>query len=239
MTNILTPEDKKNLEKIGLYLNANNSKIVSINIEDVEEKFDIKTIDVNEFTYFSRTAYGKLIPIPERFLPILKKILDSCQDKFSDVDLDEFEFINWGEINIEINTISKKIDVKYRISYMESLPPETSSFSAEEDEGIDNLFKEFLENNSTEIQETMELRFDGGGDSGYIEASFEGGLLVPADIEDFCYKVLSDLYGGWENDEGANGAFYFNTKNKTIELEFIANEYLNRNYTLFEESYEL
>jgi hypothetical protein len=55
------------------------------------------------------------------------------------------------------------------------------------------------------------VSYNGGGDSGYIEGTYEsekGTGDVPAGIEDICYSLLEE-YGGWEINEGSQGTIVF------------------------------
>ena len=79
----------------------------------------------------------------------------------------------------------------------------------------------------------MVLEYNGGGDSGYIESQFGSGENVPANIEDFCYNALEDSHGGWEINEGSQGRFVFDKKNKIITLEHTYNEESNEKLNLF------
>ena len=91
------------------------------------------------------------------------------------------------------------------------------------------------------------VTFDGGGDSGQIEAvesyggdetaslpdgevtlsrySYRSGkvehvaLSVPEAIEDLCYALLGQEHGGWENNEGGYGEFIFDVVGNTIALD--------------------
>jgi hypothetical protein len=83
----------------------------------------------------------------------------------------------------------------------------------------------------------LRLEYNGGGDSGYIESKFDSGESVPADIEDWCYRVLEDMHGGWEINEGSNGSFNFDTVNKVITLEHTYNVERNASLVLFKESF--
>ena len=94
-----------------------------------------------------------------------------------------------------------------------------------------------------EIQEVtpdnlVSLRYNGSGDSGYMESSFENGVLVPAEVEDFCYRLLENQHGGWEINEGSQGEFIFNIDNNSVSLEHQYNTEETLNYTLFSESFE-
>jgi hypothetical protein len=49
-------------------------------------------------------------------------------------------------------------------------------------------------------------------------------------IQDACYGYLEHTHGGWENNDGAYGAFEINVSERTIDLEF------NGRYTATETS---
>lgn len=38
-------------------------------------------------------------------------------------------------------------------------------------------------------------------------------------VEDICWQLLSSQHGGWENNDGGEGKFTINVKNKKIHLE--------------------
>lgn len=96
---------------------------------------------------------------------------------------------------------------------------------------------------------TITINFDGCGDSGQIEevSAFNGSekstipqtpvkfedvlwgsnirhehddLSLSDAVENLCYGYLSQMYGGWENNDGAFGQFTFNVARRTIEFEF-------------------
>jgi hypothetical protein len=86
----------------------------------------------------------------------------------------------------------------------------------------------------------LELVYNGSGDSGYIESSFEeNGDGVPAHIEDWCYRVLEDNFGGWEINEGSDGKFVFNFNDGTVTLYHTMNVEEEAMDTLYEESFAL
>lgn len=96
--------------------------------------------------------------------------------------------------------------------------------------------------------DTMEVGFDGCGDSGQIEgiAPRRAGETVPLPdvtiachcaeygeealagstetlryaIEELCYGFLEIEYSGWENNDGAFGEFTFDVAARTITLDF-------------------
>jgi len=116
----------------------------------------------------------------------------------------------------------------------------------------DNLFDGLIAAGITHVTVT----FDGHGDSGLIEsiAAWSGETAVdfPAtkmayaaltwdnpeveirelSLEDVVERLaddfLSDLHGGWENKDGAYGAFCFDAAARCIHLEFNAHEDVQR-----------
>jgi hypothetical protein len=77
-----------------------------------------------------------------------------------------------------------------------------------------------------------EVRFNGGGDDGYIESDMiiDSGSKPSqrvedfAGLDDFLYNMLGN-FGGWEIDEGSFGNFLIDTRAGTITLNFTWNEY--------------
>jgi hypothetical protein len=97
---------------------------------------------------------------------------------------------------------------------------------------------------------TITVSFDGEGDSGQIDdvTAYAGGQttqlpatpinlrlaqwgrpdLISAErslheaVETLCYGDLEQEYSGWENNDGAYGAFEFNVSERTISLSFNA-----------------
>jgi hypothetical protein len=73
---------------------------------------------------------------------------------------------------------------------------------------------------------TASVSFEGSGDSGSLNdyMDIEGQSEdISAGLEDLLYKLLSNHYDGWENNEGASGDFIFNPSDGEIQLEFLEN----------------
>lgn len=110
---------------------------------------------------------------------------------------------------------------------------------------------------------SVKVTFDGAGDSGQIEdvtafiadmkteipktpialerVTWGSGVRRSSDsvplsdaVEDLCYGYLAQMYGGWENNDGAFGEFNFDIAKRTIEFEFNGRytEYSTDNHTL-------
>jgi hypothetical protein len=43
---------------------------------------------------------------------------------------------------------------------------------------------------------------------------------IPKPIEELLYSILNGNHAGWENNEGAQGSWEFNSGNKTIFFDF-------------------
>lgn len=44
-------------------------------------------------------------------------------------------------------------------------------------------------------------------------------ITLSAAIEEFCWDVLEEKHGGWENDEGADGNFHFDVEGRSVSFE--------------------
>lgn len=200
---------------------------------DAYDSTDLTDIDVNEWTHF---ANNYSVEVPEQLHPILKKLLENTQKRYNNIDVDtNGNDINYARFDVNIDTEKQEILVNYWYTYYATSDSQSNTF----DESDDDVVGEILQTvkDVSEGLNLMELRYNGSGDSGYIEGTFENGEPVPAGIEDYCYRILEDNYGGWEINEGSQGAFYFNLNEKTITLEHQYNTEETQNYTLHEESF--
>lgn len=91
-------------------------------------------------------------------------------------------------------------------------------------ERFDNMKKlndpNFVNQYAEELGPHLEVTYDGGGDSGYIQDE-EG---IPAVFGEISFEILSAFYSGWEINEGSRG---------TITYDFINNK-VSINHDLFE-----
>lgn len=73
----------------------------------------------------------------------------------------------------------------------------------------------------------IEVEFNGGGDSGYIEDhgfTREGETInLPDPLTNLLYTMLEANYGGWEINEGSSGKFFIMPKEKSVSLSFFWN----------------
>jgi hypothetical protein len=93
--------------------------------------------------------------------------------------------------------------------------------------------------NMIEIPEDgyLNLKYNGGGDSGYIESDFDNGQPVPTEIEEWGYQQLEENFGGWEINEGSQGEFQFDFNEKTVVLAHTYNTILDKSNTIWDEDF--
>jgi hypothetical protein len=227
MKEILTPEEKKYLRSVSNYLKSLGLNIGNIEF-DVESGWD--TVDMNELTHFSN-RYGA--EIPEGLVIILKKIIDHIHKNdlaFHDIHEDT----SWIRGEIDIDGDKQEITAsEYWTEY--GTHDEITNTFEDEPEIFSELKELFKDGN---VPEKLEVRFDGGGDSGYINSLFENTKIpVPAGIEDYCYNLLEQDFGGWEINEGSQGNFVFYMNDEIVELNFSENTEIGKTNTLYEEKF--
>jgi hypothetical protein len=227
MKEILTPEEKKYLRSVSNYLKSLGLNTGNIEF-DVESGWD--TVDMNELTHFSN-RYGA--EIPEGLVIILKKIIDYIHENdlaFHDIHEDT----SWIRGEIDIDGDKQEITAsEYWTEY--GTHDEITNTFEDEPEIFSELKELFKDGN---VPEKLEVRFDGGGDSGYINSLFENTKIpVPANIEDYCYNLLEQDFGGWEINEGSQGNFVFYMNDEIVELNFSENTEIGKTNTLYEEKF--
>jgi hypothetical protein len=230
--NILTPEEKKYLGKVSRYISSLGMSYGEIQFE-MEPDDDEISYRENYFpTHFENNYNAE---IPDGLVPILKKIIGYVDDEGLYRELPDDGYIDYQRFDITIYTGEKK-EISLTHSY---------SFQTEgESEGgeYDDMIEEWEEKgvfNDTEIPEDnyLVLKYNGGGDSGYIESNFENGEPVPTEVEEWCYQQLEENFGGWEINEGSQGEFQFDFNEKTVILSHTYNIEESKSNTLWEEEF--
>jgi len=230
--NILTPEEKKYLGKISRYLNSLGMSYGEIQFE-MEPDQEVIDYSPNDFpTHFENNYNAE---IPDGLVPILKKIIGYVDDDGLHSEVPNDGYIDYQRFDITIYVNEKK-----EISLTHSYSYQTEGGS----EGVeyDDMIEEWEEKgvfNDTSIPEDnyLVLKYNGGGDSGYIESNFESGQSVPPPVEEWCYQQLEENFGGWEINEGSQGEFQFDFNEKTVILSHAYNIEESRSNTLWEEEF--
>jgi hypothetical protein len=237
MKGILTPEEKQYLRRISNYLGSMGMQDGNIEIDmDNQEEFDYDNVDWDYITHFSNNYNAD---IPSGLIPILQKIMKYCDDNnlIKEPFMDD---MNYQRLEYDIDVDSKEISFTRWWSFYTR--GEGSSVTWEDEQGKE-LFEHWeesgvLEDLTIPDDGILKVTYNGSGDSGYLESSFnETGDGVPAAIEDWCYRELSDNYSGWEINEGSDGEFIFNFHDMTVELIHTENIEDNASNTYYEESF--
>ena len=229
--NILTPEEKKYLGRVSRYLASMGMNYGEINFEMEPDDEEISYSEYGFPTHFDNNYYAE---IPDGLVPILKKIIDYVDDDGLYSNLPDGSDIDYQRFEITIDGVKKEISLTHIYSY----------YSEGDSTGIeyDDMIEEWEEKGifeDIEIPEDgyMVLKYNGGGDSGYIESDFDNGERSPDEIEEWCYKQLEENFGGWEINEGSQGEFQFDFNEKTVILSHTYNTMLDSSNTIWEEEF--
>jgi len=234
---LLTPEDKQYLRRVCRYLGSLGMQDGSIEMDiDTGFDFDFSDIDWEQETHFSNNYSAE---VPDGLTPIFKKIADYIQenDIFQSPNDEE---LNYERIDFDIDCERQELSVNHWWTFYARGDGNSVTWDAEEDKemfeewGKDGVFEDLtIPDNGI-----LTVKYNGSGDSGYIESSFEETSDgVPTSIEDWCYNQLERNFGGWEINEGSDGEFIFNFHDTTIELNHTYNTEENATDTIYEESF--
>jgi hypothetical protein len=235
MSNILTLEEKKYLQRICRYLGSLGMTHGSIEFDHDYSEFDCEDIDWKRITSFSNNYSAE---IPEGLKEISKKLLNHvCENGL--INSPDVEDINWQRIEVDIDCDESTISVAHDYNYYELGETETDTRSLEEDSENESLIEVFdiLEDDPDIEDRVLTIDYNGSGDSGYIEDSFTNGFSVPAAVSDFCYNMLENRFGGWEINEGSQGNFEIDLDRKEITLNHTYNLDETGRDTVFEEDF--
>jgi len=229
--NILTPEEKNYIGKVSRYLRSMGMSYGEIQFE-MEPDQEVIDYSPNNFpTHFENNYNAE---IPDGLVPILKKIIGYVDDDGLHSEVPNDGYLIYQRFDITINAMSGEISLTHSYSYQ----IEGGSQGIE----YDDMIEEWEEKgvfDDTEIPEDnyLVLKYNGGGDSGYIESNFESGQSVPTEVEEWCYQQLEENFGGWEINEGSQGEFQFDFNEKTVILSHAYNIEESRSNTLWEEEF--
>lgn len=236
MKNILTPEEKSLLRSGARYLRSRGAREGSVEIE-IEGSFD--DADDIKFQGYFDNLYN--VEIPNKLIPIFEKIFEYVIQqglyRYPDV-----ESLNYEKVVLEIDAVSQVLRVEHWYSYYDTEESSTRTWKLGEDyddvteDPLNEVFQT-LENDSDikPRRGILQVNYNGSGDSGYIEDYFEiGEGSIPDVVSDWCYRELENSHGGWEINEGSQGDFTFDLKNKEVELNHTYNTEENTSDTLLE-----
>jgi hypothetical protein len=235
--NILTPEEKKYLGKVSRYLASLGMTYGDIIFEMEPDDEEISYRENYFPTHFENNYTAE---IPDGLVPILKKIISYVDDDELYSELPNDGNIDYQRFEITIDSVKREISLTHMYSYQ----IEGGSEGVE----YDDIIEEWEEKgvfDDIEIPEDnyLVLKYNGGGDSGYIESHFDSGARnpygesVPTEVEEWCYQQLEENFGGWEINEGSQGEFQFDFNEKTVILSHTYNIEESKSNTLWEEEF--
>ena len=209
----LTPEELKTLQLFAYYCR-------SYGADSVYRTYYLSACskDWEDDRWYSRDVSGGIDGY-DRIDELIDKLVDdeSITDEFTECD---------GSQRIEV-----EIDCKERMLIINAYQTVYGSEPRGLDYDLENIKEEYGENAANAVEELFtylngrdaKVKFSGGGDDGYIEDDMivDGEQEdMPAAIEDLLYSMLNGNFAGWENNEGAQGSWEFNSGDKTILFDF-------------------
>jgi hypothetical protein len=209
----LTPEELKTLQVFAYYCRSNGADDVYTTIYLSACSRDWQ--DDNWYSNQIRTSIESYDKIDE----LIEKLVDnkSITDRFTECD---------GSQRIEVLIDCKeRILTIYAYETVYGSEPHGSTYELED---IESDYSEEEYNAVVELFERLgdsyaTVDFSGGGDDGFIEDFMyvnSEQVDIPKLIEELLYSMISRSFAGWENNEGAQGKWEFNPKDKTIFFDF-------------------
>jgi hypothetical protein len=209
----LTPEELKTLQVFAYYCRSNGA-------DDVYTTYYLSACsrDWEDGIWYSnqiRTSIESYDKIDE----LVEKLVDneSIIDRFTECDGSQ-------RIEVEIDCKERILSI-YAYETVYGSEPHGSTYD------LEDIESEFGEETLKAVEELFEhingregrVDFSGGGDSGYIEDYImidNEQFDIPKLIEEMLYSMLNGNYAGWENNEGAQGSWLFDSSEKTILFDF-------------------
>jgi hypothetical protein len=238
MKNIsLTEEQKKIFKRVEILAKSHRSKDGEVLItfdryqgSGFEEAWTAGELEIN-------TTNGRQYESYPPYYDLIKSLVFDNEHYFQE-PFDNFDD-SFGTIEAIYNINEKVLRFNADIRYYEPAYSERDiEFSEEETTNLINI-----KNSRPNLQgNTFRMRFDGGGDSGYLaDGENDAGdqVDIPSVFEDLGYKLLEDYFGGWEINEGSYGSIvidFSDPENVTAVIEMNMNEesseYYEYNFTV-------
>lgn len=224
----LTEEDEKYLARVVRYMQSFGKKSLTIteyyDNEDLEDILNQFKEEIPHLNFF----YQDRIDIPEGFKELVIKLIENSK---IEGEIDVYE-INSSSIELELTKDFIALNIYY---YYTESNNEGTTYEGEHDEEAMDMINLLDEYRDGDIE--LEVNYNGGGDSGYLEGNFSNGNSVPAEFEDWCYRKLEENYDGWEIDSGSAGRFVVNFNNNEIVIDHESYYEDSRGINVFEYSF--
>lgn len=217
----LTPDELKTLQLFAYYCR-------SYGADSVYRTYYLSACrkDWEDDRWYSNDVRGGIDGY-DRIDELIDKLVDdeSIVNEFNDCDGSQ-------RIEVEIDCKEKSLTITaYETVY--GTDPRGLDYD------LENIKEEYGEDAAKAVEELFtyldgrnaRVDFSGGGDDGYIEDDMwvdSERVDIPKPIDDLLYSMLNGNFAGWENNEGGQGSWEFNSGDKTIFFDF--------NYNTEEES---
>jgi len=210
---IVTEQQLKSLKLFSYYLQSYGIKKGYLDI--YVEGCAIDYMDDHVYNY--EDGHGGWADMYDSITEVVQDIVE----KNDLVKLEDCE--NRGTIRLIFDCVERILKVAiYEMIYGSN--PSSSNMTFDElDEEEQSLFQKLFDKMEEDGRVDTLVYFRGGGDSGDIDSHTENGYVLNDAILHFLYTWLENYYGGWEINEGSQGEFVFNAKEKTLELRFEEN----------------
>ena len=228
----LTDKQKHDLRRFSLILNSLN---MEDGVEYVYRHYDEWEGYEPEGPYYrNKNVKDELDFLPGSIGPLFEEIKDNF-----DTDLFYSDYYDnyTGGLQIFVNAEKKMLIVKYyyytlrtedsRIEKsFKDLSEMTNPWRSGERE-LTKLTNEDFLNEMKEIYGSyVELKYDGSGDSGWIDDNVDSekeSKVSTPQLENIAYEALEMFHAGWEINEGSSGSMTFNFENQTFIIDHYTN----------------
>ena len=239
----LTEKQKKDLNSFSLILN-------SLNMEDGVEwsyrYYDEWQDDEPYGPFYNNRDVGSEL----NFLPgSIGELFEEIKENFDTGNLyNEYYGTENGNLFFILNAEKKEIIVNYdyydMITEESNIEKNFSDFSnvtagwRGEERAVKTLTNQNVVNELIkQYSNFCKLKYDGGGDSGWIEDEIEteNGITkikketdadvdgIEANLETISYDLLELYYGGWEINEGSSGSINYNFQEQKVTMTHYQN----------------
>jgi hypothetical protein len=166
--------------------------------------------------------------VPKFCMPVLEKITEyiSGNNLIDKLDIDT---LNYDNLLFVFDVVNYSLYIDREYGYEEAGDSSGITFGDSDNEDENKIVKGIIDEveksgAKKRSDETVQLDFSGSGDSGSVDGAFYDGGRVPQNVDYWCSDALESNFRGWEDNEGSQGYFTFDLKNKLINLEFTYNE---------------
>jgi hypothetical protein len=185
---------KRLLTSFFFFLEQFNTEIASVDFD----------MDTDEMGWWDKKVWinelRKDVSIPSNFLPLFNMIIEVYGKRIWEESENE-EGDEYYRVNIEFRVDTKTMVIGSEVT-VNSEEDAGDEYELKNDKDVDS----FLDETGLE---SISIKYEGGGDDGYLEDRGEGDdgeeYELSAGVRDVAYNYLTQSFGGWENNEGARG----------------------------------